>query len=349
VRSLVAAAAVAIAGLLVPGAAPAATVANGGFETGNLSGWQVANSSEAGNWFTYSGTSTPFQKAEEEEKGESVFPPFFAPPEGTHAAVTDESSPDTAILYQDIALEPYYSHQLTMTLYYRAFADIKVPSPDTLKTGPEGPPSEEGSSNEQVRVDVIKPGAPIESLDPSDILATLFANKTGDPQALAPTVLSADLTPFAGQTVRLRIANAANDFIFNAAVDSVSVVSTPPSNVFERGKLKLNRANGTGTLRVTVPGAGVLKGVEAAAAKATSSKKGGKRLVRPVTLKPTAAGTVKVPLRPTRAGRKILKKRGKLRVRVRLTYTPTGGIPSSQTFRGTLKLKLKKKRKQKRR
>jgi hypothetical protein len=34
---------------------------------------------------------------------------------------------------------------------------------------------------------------------------------------------------------------------------------------------------------------------------------------------------------------------------VRLTYTPTGGIPSSQTFRGTLKLTLKKKRKQKRR
>ena len=105
----------------------------------------------------------------------------------------------------------------------------------------------------------MKPTAPLESLNPADILTTLFANKTGDPQLLGPTTLHADLTPFAGQTVRLRIANAVNDSVFNAAVDAVSIASTPPNNVFKKGKLKLNKSNGTATLTVTVPGAGVLK------------------------------------------------------------------------------------------
>src|SRR6185295_15356019 len=118
------------------------TVVNGGFETGNLNGWQVFNSTDKGNWFVYSGTKTPFEEGAEgpiiiepiepiraielepiEEPIElepvKKLPPFPAPPQGTWAAVTDERRPDTAILYQDIALEPYYSHQLTMTLYYR--------------------------------------------------------------------------------------------------------------------------------------------------------------------------------------------------------------------------------------
>ena len=72
----------------------------------------------------------------------------------------------------------------------------------------------------------MKPTAPIESLNPADILTTVFANKAGDPQSMAPTALQADLSPFAGQTVRLRIANAVNDSVFNAAVDAVSIAST---------------------------------------------------------------------------------------------------------------------------
>ena len=103
----------------------------------------------------------------------------------------------------------------------------------------------------------MKPTAPIESLNPADILTTLFANKTGDPQSMAPTTAPAPTSvPFAGQTVRLRIANAVNDSVFNAAVDAVSIASTPPNNVFKKGKLKLNKSNGTATLTVTVPGRG---------------------------------------------------------------------------------------------
>ncbi|HEX3243086.1 MAG TPA: hypothetical protein VHQ97_08390 [Solirubrobacterales bacterium] len=342
--------------LLIPAASPAATVVNGDFETGNLSGWQVHNSTPEGDWFVYSGTKTPLEKraeeealeeAENEEEEQEViesFPPFFPPPQGGWAAATDENQPDTAILYQDIALEPYYSHLLTMTFYYHSQAPIRVPNPDTLSVTPPPPPEEEdGPTQQQVRVDVMRPTAPIESLNPSDILVTLFANRNGDPETMAPTQLSANLTPFAGQTVRLRFANAVNDFVFNAGVDAVSVTSTPPSNVFTKGKLKLNRKKGTATLTVTVPGAGVLTLADAGGTKkATASKKKRKpKLLKPATVNATAAGTVKVPLKPTGAGKRILRKRGKLRFKASLSFTPTGGFAGSQSLKGTLKLKRK--------
>jgi hypothetical protein len=50
---------------------------------------------------------------------------------------------------------------------------------------------------------------------------------------------------------------------------------------------------------------------------------------------------VKVPLKPTGAGRKTLNEKGKLKIKVQLTFTPTGGIASRQAFKGTLKQKLK--------
>jgi hypothetical protein len=352
---------------LAPGTAGAATVANGDFETGNLSGWQVSNSTSKGNWFAYTGDKPPLQKKEEEEEPEIIeivepikpvtprtpeikpllgrmFPPFFLPPQGSWAAVSDEQRPDTAILFQDIALEPDWTHQLTMTFYYHSFAPIKVPSPDTLALpAPELIPLEEEPkpTQQQVRVDVMKPTAPIDSLNPTDILTTLFASKDGDPESMAPTQLSANLTPFAGQTVRLRIANAVNDNLFNVGVDAVAITSTPPSNVFKKGKLRLNKSNGTGTLTVTVPGAGVLTLTDAAAAKKATASRAKKKLVRPATLKPTKAGRVKVPLKPTGAGRKILDETGKLNIRASLSFTPTGGLAGKQAFKGTLKLNLK--------
>jgi hypothetical protein len=272
------------------------------------------------------------------------FPPFFLPPQGSWAAVTDERRPDTAILFQDIALEPNWTHQLTMTFYYHSFAPIKVPNPDTLALPrPELVPIEEEAkpTQQQVRVDVMKPTAPIESLNPGDILTTLFASTDGDPQSLSPTQLTANLTPFAGQTVRLRIANAVNDGPFNVGVDAVSIASTPPSNVFKKGKLKLNRSNGTGTLTVTVPGAGVLTLTDAAATKKATVSKRKPKLIKPATVKPTKAGQVRVPLKPTAAGKAILRKSGSLKVKASLGFTPTGGLLGRQSFKGTLKMSLK--------
>jgi hypothetical protein len=299
----------------------------------------VAGAPTATAWSTYSGTSTPLQKLAEEEGGKPDAEPFFAPPQGTFAAVTDENGPDTPILYQEVALEPYYTHQLSLTLYYRSSDPIAVPEPDTLAVEGEGGgmvvlaavPGEDGFENQQLRVDVVKPSAPITSLNPTDILATVFANKVGDPEVMAPTQFSANLTPFAGQTVRLRIANAVNEGPFNAGVDAVSIASTPPSNVIKTGKLTLNKKKGSGSLEVTVPGAGVLSAADAA-------KKGKPKLIKAVTVSPKAAGKVKLKLTPNGTGLKTLEKSGKLSFKALLNFTPTGGLLAGQTVKGKLKL-----------
>lgn len=303
---------------LLTASAGAAGVVNGDFETGNLSGWQVYNSTENGTWLAYAGDKTPFNEA-----------PFFAPPLGNWAAISVEEEPDTAILYQDVTLPLYSQSLLTTTLYYVSQAPIFVPTPNTLTVSGMKEPQ-----NQQFRVDVVKPTAAIESLIPSDVLATVFANKTGDPTTLAPTQFSADLSAFAGQTVRLRIANAVNDNVFNAAVDNVSITSTP-INTFSKGKLK--KGNGSATLEVTVPGPGKLSLV-------SLGKKGKPKPIKAATKNPALPATIKLPLKATGSGQKTLKEKGKLSFKVKVTYTPTGGTPTSQTLSGKLKLKPKPKR-----
>jgi hypothetical protein len=197
-----------VALLAAPGTGAAATVANGDFETGTLAGW-TQNVDPSGAWFAYSGTTTPAYGL-----------PIAAPPQGSFAAVADMSSPGTRILYQDVALEPG-THTLSLYAYYRSTEAIAHPTPDSL--------SSSGGSNQQYRIDVVKPSAPLDSIDPADILVPVFRTATGDPQTLAPTIKTADLSPFAGQTVRLRFAEADNQGPLNASTDAVSIASTPPS------------------------------------------------------------------------------------------------------------------------
>jgi hypothetical protein len=302
--------------LAAPAGAGAATVVNGNFETGTLAGWQQFNQFENGEWFTY-------QKEGAEEEG------FIPPPSGLFAAVDDQGGPDLDILFQDIALEPGFTHQLALTFYYVSTEPITVPSPETLDV--------EVPSNQHARVDVMKPSAPIGSVSPSDILATVFANKNGDPEVMVPTRLTADLSPFAGQTVRLRIANAVNEGPFNTGLDDVAITSAPvpppppPSNAITRGKLTLNKSKGTGKLAITVPGPGTL----------TAVGKGNTKKVKRANLTVTAAGTIKLPLNPTFAGKKVLNSKGKLKTRIGVTFTPTGGTAATQTYKVTLKKNLK--------
>jgi hypothetical protein len=191
--------------LAAPLNASAASVKNGGFEN-LLSDWLPQNLGP-GQWYAYSGTSSPFGV------------PIAAPPEGSFAAVSDESNPSTPILYQDVALEPTATHTLSLFVYYRSAAPIAVPSPDSLLYSPISTP------NQQYRIDVMKASAPLTSVNPADILLNVFRTKVGDPTVLLPTFKTVDLTPFAGQTVRLRFAVVANVAPFNASTDAVTITS----------------------------------------------------------------------------------------------------------------------------
>lgn len=328
------------AALLGASSASAATVVNGGFETGTLEGWNVYSSNPFVEWVVVT----------EEEEEELLPPPF---------AVSEQNEPGTTILSQNISLEPGASHRLEMTFGYFSGAPIFIPTPDSLDT--------ESTENQQVRVDVMKPTAPITSVDPSDILTTVFAsseaeNPEGESPVLEPRRFSANLSPFAGQTVRLRIAVAVTRAPLFAFVKDVSVTSqpllvttlpapapappAPPSNVFAKGALTLNKKTGTGFLTVTVPGPGILTANDARRQIATAlaapvKAKKKPLLIKTATVTSAGAGTVKVPIKPTPAGMKVLKEKGKVAFNLKLTFAPTGGTPATQRYSGKLVKTLK--------
>ena len=113
-------------------------------------------------------------------------------------------------------------------------------------------------------------------------------------------------------------------------LSATAVVS--PSNTFTLGSTTRNEKKGTASLTVTVPNPGELtglgKGVKVAgAAGAVSSKK------------VTAPGKVKLTIRATGKKKRKLNETGKVKLKPKITYTPTGGDPSTHS----VKVKLKKK------
>jgi hypothetical protein len=312
--------------LLAPSGAGAATVVNGDFESGSLSGWDLYRSVEVGDWFAYSGSDgsgDPIAK-----KRGTKFPQ--PPPQGDYAATSDQITATTTILSQNISLAAGLNHRLSLLAYYNSEVPIAVPAPDTLSVDDA---QLGGQANQQFRIDVIRPGSPIESLSPADVLATVFRTQPGAPTSMQPTWLSGDLSAFAGQTVRLRFATAAHEELFTAGIDAVAVDSTPAgknppplgSNRFEvvgpggGGKATVKRVgkNGVATLVVRVPGPGQL------------TAKG--KLIKRTTAKALKAGKVKLRLKLTKSALRTLLKKGQLPVKVAVTFDPAGGKPRTST------------------
>lgn len=181
----------------------ATSLIDGSFETGDFTGWTTVNAGN-GAWFVYSGTTAPLS-------GFTI----AAPPDGNYAATTDQGGPGSHILYQDVTFAPNHTHTLSFILYYQNDFGVFI-TPDTLD--PFAQP------NQQYRVDITDPNAPVDSVT-TGVLAQLFRTEVGDPPTLAPTPFSFDLTPFAGQTVRIRFAEVDNQSFFQASVDKVELLS----------------------------------------------------------------------------------------------------------------------------
>jgi hypothetical protein len=309
-RLLICGLAATLLALALAPAASAAILVNGDFESGTLDGWHVHRLTSGGNWFAYEGTSTPISV----KRGRFPVPP---PPQGSHAAVTDELTADTVILYQDMTLPAGSSEELSLLAYYDSQKPIAVPSPDTLSVEEEvlG-----GQANQQFRIDLVRPEAPLESLAPGDVLATVFETRPGDPRHMDPTRLSADLTPFAGQTVRLRVAVAAHEELFNAGIDAVSVAAGGAGGAkggggrLRIGKPRPNPKNGTVVLPVGVPEAGRVS---------VSGKRPG--TLRVATLKVGAARTVRLTLRPGPRALRALRRGGRATVPIAVSFAAAGG------------------------
>lgn len=335
--------AVVLVAVASPNGVQAANVVNGNFESGTLNGWQVYRATTLGNWFAYTGTEAPIGS-----RRPTPADPVQAPPQGAFAAIADQANPDTLILYQDVSLETGLEHRLSLLAYYDSYKPIAVPNPDTLSVDEEvlRLPNGKFQKNQQFRIDVMKPEAPLESLDPGDVLRTVFATKPGDPARMVPKKLNANLSAFAGQTVRIRIVTAVREEVFNAGIDAVSIASTAPGRIgsrrggrrptlFSFGRLEAKLRKGTATLRVRVSGPGLLR------ARATSvvggtpfpdALGGARKPIEPVTVPIAMARTVTLHLRPTATARAWLRRRHRLRVQIAVTFMPFDGASETATL-----------------
>lgn len=93
--------------------------------------------------------------------------------------------------------------------------------------------------------------------------------------------------------------------------------SPRPSNAFSLGKVQLNRSKGTASLTVAVPGPGKLTLAGSKVKKSTKAV--------------AAAGKPKLPIATKGSARTTLEKTGSAKVKVRVTYVPTGGEAASRT------------------
>lgn len=120
----------------------------------------------------------------------------------------------THILYQDFVVDTVQQQTLSLMLSYRNYASTFA-APATLDFGVP--------SNQQFRIDLMDPSAPIDSVQPGDLLATIFQSDPGAPLSQAPIFLTYDLSAFSGATMRLRIAEVNNLGALHVAVDSAVI------------------------------------------------------------------------------------------------------------------------------
>ncbi len=200
-------------------------VTNGGFESGNLSGWTQQGMTGQGAWFTYTGNQFD----------------LMPPPEGDFSSATDQSGPDSNILYQDIDLPEGATITCSAIIYYINNTMEPPGDPTELITGgftknssPEvssrvfvngdGLNIDKDQPNQQYRVDVMDPSAPAFDTG-AGVLMNIFQTQPGDPDVLGYTPINFDLTPYAGSTVRIRAAVAVTIGSLNGSVDAVSCIN----------------------------------------------------------------------------------------------------------------------------
>jgi hypothetical protein len=147
---------------------------------------------------------------------------------------------------------------------------------------------------------------------------------------------SRDGTDIPGATGASFTATAAGDYSCRATASnfagSTTQVSTPhrislPSNSFKVGKLKLNRRKGTAKLAIFVPGPGKMTLAGAGLVRqGANSRRGGK---------------LSLTIKPRGKKKHKLEQKGKVKVRAKLTFVPTGG--TARTVKKKMVLKMRRR------
>jgi hypothetical protein len=132
------------------------------------------------------------------------------PPQGKFAAVVDANGPGRRILNRDITLDGRY--RLRMMVFYVNLGTFSAATETSANTM---------SDEQQFRIDLVSASAPITSVARQHVLATVFRAQPGDPARRAATEVTLDLSPWEGQTVRLRFAAADNQAPLRTGVDAI--------------------------------------------------------------------------------------------------------------------------------
>jgi hypothetical protein len=186
----------------------AAGAENWSFEAGDFGGWRTV-AGGSGAWHVYRDGASPPDPTDSDLKFPFAVPD---PPVGDFAAVTDMSAPGRRILYRDVDLTG--SRRLRLTVFYDNHVVGEFATPRTLEFEGSGP-------NQQFRIDVIDPSAPVDAMGGRAVLATVFRTAAGDPARIGPTLKTFDLSRWAGSTIRLRFAQVDNRGPLRAGVDDV--------------------------------------------------------------------------------------------------------------------------------
>jgi hypothetical protein len=163
---------------------------------------------------------------------------------------------------------------------------------------------------------------------PGDLLGVSTPPAAGGPSCAFITTLADVVRVFGGNLAD----GQSGDFAGTVAGLRVNATALfDPTNSFTLGKTTLNKKKGTATITATVPNPGEL----------TASGKGVKRASSAgarTAVTVAAPGTVKLKIRAKGKQKATLNDVGKVNVKPKITYTPTGGTARTQSK----KLKLKK-------
>ena len=176
------------------------------FESGALTGWKAVGGG-SGHWFVY----TDGSKAPDPSHSDPNVPfDVPDPPQGRFAAVTDANGPGTRILYRDVKLDGRF--RLRLSVFYAGVGGL---------SRPQSLGYDEPGANQQFRIDLVAPSAPIDSVAKGDVLVNIFKTAPGDPDRREPRAVGVDVSRWAGQTVRLRLAATDNSGPLRAGVDDI--------------------------------------------------------------------------------------------------------------------------------
>jgi hypothetical protein len=161
-----------------------------------------------------------------------------------------------------------------------------------------------------------------------DVLGINDANATAVNNACSFSATGGSILEFAGDLADRQSGSFDSTPTYRTNVTAVLA----PTNTFSLGSIARNKKQGTATLTVSVPNPGRLSasgnGVTASSAPAVSSEA------------VTAPGPTTLLIRARGKKKRRLNDTGKVKLNVTVTYTPTGGDPSTQLTKLTLKKRL---------